>query len=83
MRGGDGGKGGAGEQVKVLYKRPTDLALKADVPVVCNLLLADIMDEGAPRSTPAPAPLPREWRRPAPRNPRPVPVPAQPLTASG
>lgn len=35
-------------QVKVVYKRPTDLALKADVPVVCNLLLADIMDEGAP-----------------------------------
>lgn len=34
-------------QVAVVYKRPTDLALRADVPVVCNLLLADIMDEGA------------------------------------
>ncbi len=34
-------------QVTVVYKRPTDLALRADVPVVCNLLLADIMDEGA------------------------------------
>lgn len=34
------------EQVKVVYKRPTDLALKTDVPVVCNLLLADIVDEG-------------------------------------
>jgi hypothetical protein len=33
-------------QVTVLYKRPTDLALREDVPVVCNLLLADIMDEG-------------------------------------
>lgn len=33
-------------QVTVLYKRPTDLALREDVPVVCNLLLADIMDDG-------------------------------------
>ncbi len=31
----------------VVYKRPTDLALLRDVPVVCNLLIADIMDEGA------------------------------------
>ena len=30
----------------VVYKRPTDLALLRDVPVVCNLLIADIMDEG-------------------------------------
>jgi len=30
----------------VIYKRPTDLALLRDVPVVCNLLIADIMDEG-------------------------------------
>lgn len=36
-----------GLQVSVVYKRPTDLALRADVPVVCNLLLADIVDEGA------------------------------------
>jgi hypothetical protein len=33
-------------QVRVVYKRPTDLALREDVPVVCNLLLADIVDEG-------------------------------------
>jgi hypothetical protein len=38
-------------QVTVLYKRPTDLALREDVPVVCNLLLADIMDEGNPPHT--------------------------------
>jgi len=38
-------------QVAVVYKRPTDLALRADVPVVCNLLLADIMDEGGRRCT--------------------------------
>ncbi len=36
------------EQYKVIYKRPTDLALKTDVPVCCNILLCDMMDEGAP-----------------------------------
>ena len=34
------------ETFTVVYKRPTDLALIRDVPVVCNLLLCDIMDEG-------------------------------------
>ena len=31
----------------VVYKRHTDLALIRDVPIVCNLLICDIMDEGA------------------------------------
>lgn len=31
---------------KVIYKRPTDLALQHDVPNFCNLLLCDILDEG-------------------------------------
>lgn len=35
------------ENFAVVYKRPTDLALIRDVPVVCNLLICDIMDEGA------------------------------------
>ena len=35
------------EDFSVVYKRPTDLALIRDVPVVCNLLICDIMDEGA------------------------------------
>ena len=30
----------------VLYKRPTDLGLLTDVPVCCNLLVCDILDEG-------------------------------------
>lgn len=34
------------ENFTVVYKRPTDLALIRDVPVVCNLLICDIMDEG-------------------------------------
>jgi len=34
------------DQVKVIYKRPTDLALLKDVPVICNLLLCDILDDG-------------------------------------
>lgn len=34
------------ESFKVVYKRPTDLALIRDVPVVCNLLICNIMDEG-------------------------------------
>ena len=32
---------------KVIYKRPTDLTLKQDVPILCNLLLCDMLDEGA------------------------------------
>lgn len=36
------------EQFKVLYKRPTDLKLKEDLSVCCNLLIANILDEGAP-----------------------------------
>ena len=34
------------DQVKVVYKRPTDLALLSDVPVYCNLLLNDVIDDG-------------------------------------
>ena len=34
------------ERFTVLYKRPTDLALHMDVPVCCNLLVCDILDEG-------------------------------------
>ena len=34
------------EQYKVVYKRPTDLTRAADVPICCNLLLANIFDEG-------------------------------------
>lgn len=34
------------ERYKVLYKRPTDLKLKEDVPVCCNLLIANVMEEG-------------------------------------
>eukprot|EP00887_Chlorella_sp_A99_P001822 scaffold19.g1822.t1 len=34
------------EQFKVVYKRPTDLVLKDDVPICCNLLIANILDEG-------------------------------------
>eukprot|EP00884_Botryococcus_braunii_P006992 jgi/Botrbrau1/16294/Bobra.0066s0063.1 len=34
------------ERYKVLYKRPTDLALGTDVPVCCNILLCDMIDEG-------------------------------------
>ena len=35
------------EQCKVIYKRPSDLSIKADVPVCCNILICDMMDEGA------------------------------------
>lgn len=31
---------------KVVYKRPTDLLIKEDVPVCCNLVLANMFDEG-------------------------------------
>jgi hypothetical protein len=34
------------EQFKVVYKRPTDLALVKDVPICCNVLIADMFDEG-------------------------------------
>ena len=34
------------EQYKVVYKRPTDLRPQADVPICCNLVLANILDEG-------------------------------------
>ena len=34
------------ERHRVVYKRPTDLKLKEDVPVCCNLLVANIFDEG-------------------------------------
>lgn len=30
----------------MVYKRATDLKLKEDVPIVCNLLIANILDEG-------------------------------------
>jgi len=35
------------ELYKVIYKRPSDLSLKADVPVCCNILICDTFDEGA------------------------------------
>ena len=35
------------EVYKVIYKRPSDLSLKADVPVCCNILICDTLDEGA------------------------------------
>lgn len=35
------------EQVKVTYKRPTDLSIRKDVPIFCNLLIADLLvDDG-------------------------------------
>ena len=34
------------EQAKVVYKRPTDLTLGADVPVVCNVLICDMLEDG-------------------------------------
>jgi hypothetical protein len=34
------------EQYKVIYKRPSDLAIKSDVPVCCNILVCDMPDEG-------------------------------------
>lgn len=36
----------AEDKFSVLYKRPTDLNLLTDVPVCCNLLVANIFDEG-------------------------------------
>ena len=37
----------------MVYKRPTDLNLLSDVPVCCNLLVANIFDEGARPPSPA------------------------------
>ena len=34
------------DDAKVVYKRPTDLALIRDVPCACNLLVCDILDDG-------------------------------------
>jgi len=34
------------ESATVVYKRPTDLALRTDVPVACNLVVCDILDDG-------------------------------------
>ena len=34
------------DRFKVIYKRPTDLKLQTDVPILCNLLVCDILDEG-------------------------------------
>ena len=34
------------EAMRVVYKRPTDLALRTDVPVACNLVVCDILDDG-------------------------------------
>lgn len=34
------------DQARVIYKRPTDLRLKEDVPICCNLLVAPLLDEG-------------------------------------
>lgn len=39
------------DRFKVIYKRPTDLRLQADVPILCNLLLCDILDEGTSQTT--------------------------------
>ena len=35
------------DRYSVIYKRPSDLKIKEDVPVCCNLLIANILDEGA------------------------------------
>ena len=35
------------DRAAVVYKRPTDLALLKDLAVCCNLLVCDIMDDGA------------------------------------
>jgi len=34
------------DQVKVVYKRPTALALLRDVPISCNLCICDVFDDG-------------------------------------
>ena len=40
------------DRFKVVYKRPTDLSLQKDVPILCNLLLCDILDEGKVQAAP-------------------------------
>ncbi len=40
----------------MVYKRATDLKLKEDVPIVCNLLIANILDEGGRAGAAAAAP---------------------------
>ena len=37
-------------QYRAVYKRPTDLKLLQDVPVCCNLLVANVLDEGGCRA---------------------------------
>ena len=40
-------KNGADDaRYNVLYKRPTDLNLKSDVKICCNLLVCEMFDEG-------------------------------------
>lgn len=34
------------DRYDVIYKRPTDLRLKQDVPVACNVVIANLIDEG-------------------------------------
>ena len=34
------------DQVKVVYKRPTDIAMLRDVPISCNLLINEMFDDG-------------------------------------
>ncbi len=36
------------DRYKVVYKRSTDLSLIQDVPIICNLLICNIFDEGQP-----------------------------------
>ena len=37
----------AAERFTVVYKRPTDLQLGKDVPICCNVVICDMLDEGA------------------------------------
>ena len=36
------------ERFKVVYKRATDLQLGKDVPICCNVVACDMLDEGTP-----------------------------------
>lgn len=40
---------------KVVYKRPTDLALRGDVPGPCNVLIMDMVESGLLMSGAVPA----------------------------
>jgi len=40
------GNGVDSAKAAVIYKRPTDLALRTDVPVACNLLVCDMLEDG-------------------------------------